>query len=108
SFWTGVLLAGGATRVPRWTHEPGVDRETPVADHETRVPDDLAAALERVAAELGAPPSALLLAAHAAVLGALSGDTEITTGYVARSEEHTSELQSREKLVCRLLPEKKK
>src|SRR5690606_40670506 len=27
---------------------------------------------------------------------------------VARSEEHTSELQSRENLVCRLLPEKKK
>src|SRR5690606_39460048 len=26
----------------------------------------------------------------------------------SRSEEHTSELQSREKLVCRLLPEKKK
>src|SRR5690606_39588973 len=26
----------------------------------------------------------------------------------ARSEEHTSELQSRENLVCRLLPEKKK
>src|SRR5690606_41219472 len=25
-----------------------------------------------------------------------------------RSEEHTSELQSREKLVCRLVPEKKK
>src|SRR5690606_14597025 len=31
------------------------------------------------------------------------------TGYIAtlRSEEHTSELQSREKLVCRLLLEKK-
>src|SRR5690606_41515858 len=27
--------------------------------------------------------------------------------YVARSEEHTSELQSRENLVCRLLLEKK-
>src|SRR5690606_40479219 len=27
---------------------------------------------------------------------------------VLRSEEHTSELQSREKLVCRLLPEKNK
>src|SRR5690606_42047497 len=27
---------------------------------------------------------------------------------VARSEEHTSELQSRENIVCRLLPEKKK
>src|SRR5690606_41981700 len=29
-------------------------------------------------------------------------------GEEARSEEHTSELQSREKLVCRLLLEKKK
>src|SRR5690606_41134358 len=29
-------------------------------------------------------------------------------GYVRRSEEHTSELQSRENLVCRLLLEKKK
>src|SRR5690606_39695955 len=29
-------------------------------------------------------------------------------GAVARSEEHTSELQSRENLVCRLLLEKKK
>src|SRR5436309_4062117 len=30
------------------------------------------------------------------------------TGGVSRSEEHTSELQSRENLVCRLLLEKKK
>src|SRR5436309_4605235 len=30
------------------------------------------------------------------------------SGDLARSEEHTSELQSREKLVCRLLLEKKK
>src|SRR5690625_6926484 len=32
---------------------------------------------------------------------------ELTTRRVARSEEHTSELQSRGHLVCRLLPEKK-
>src|SRR5690606_41790966 len=30
------------------------------------------------------------------------------TAVIRRSEEHTSELQSREKLVCRLLREKKK
>src|SRR5438445_8081453 len=43
------------------------------------------------------------------------GDTAIRTsrlamgtGTVARSEEHTSELQSRQYLVCRLLLEKKK
>src|SRR5690606_41626425 len=34
-------------------------------------------------------------------LGRVAGD-------IPRSEEHTSELQSREKLVCRLLLEKKK
>src|SRR5690606_41551117 len=32
----------------------------------------------------------------------------ITASEEARSEEHTSELQSRENLVCRLLPEKKR
>src|SRR5947209_10397880 len=35
-------------------------------------------------------------------VGCLPGSRE------ARSEEHTSELQSRQYLVCRLLPEKKK
>src|SRR5690606_39801790 len=37
-------------------------------------------------------------------------DGRIVTGYpyTPRSEEHTSELQSRENLVCRLLLEKKK
>src|SRR5439155_13885106 len=33
---------------------------------------------------------------------------ELSQGFVARSEEHTSELQSRGHLVCRLLLEKKK
>src|SRR5690606_42154222 len=33
---------------------------------------------------------------------------EATQSKLARSEEHTSELQSRENLVCRLLLEKKK
>src|SRR5690606_40105418 len=32
----------------------------------------------------------------------------LPAGAIARSEEHTSELQSRENLVCRLLLEKKK
>src|SRR5690606_39558344 len=42
--------------------------------------------------------------------GAPSGDSPAGQGRssLQRSEEHTSELQSREKLVCRLLLEKKK
>src|SRR3712207_6849389 len=35
-------------------------------------------------------------------------DAEALTNLLARSEEHTSELQSRQYLVCRLLLEKKK
>src|SRR5699024_11616749 len=45
------------------------------------------------------------------VTGRLSsgkGDADKVTGRVSRSEEHTSELQSRFDLVCRLLLEKKK
>src|SRR3712207_7806690 len=41
----------------------------------------------------------------ATLRGALPGDRQ---HLVARSEEHTSELQSRQYLVCRLLLEKKK
>src|SRR5476651_2917920 len=36
------------------------------------------------------------------------GMPRVTNGYGERSEEHTSELQSRQYLVCRLLLEKKK
>src|SRR5690606_40283790 len=39
---------------------------------------------------------------------ALTTDQQVITDERERSEEHTSELQSRENLVCRLLLEKKK
>src|SRR2546428_14176001 len=42
------------------------------------------------------------------VTGALSGGETVKGVALARSEEHTSELQSRSDLVCRLLLEKKK
>src|SRR5690349_22851124 len=40
--------------------------------------------------------------------GASAGVADLPRAYPARSEEHTSELQSRRDLVCRLLLEKKK
>src|SRR5690606_39829138 len=39
---------------------------------------------------------------------ALADARRVRTRFAVRSEEHTSELQSRENLVCRLLLEKKK
>ncbi len=78
-FWHGVLTAGGITTIPRWAPAPVPG----VAGHETAVPAGLAQQLRGRAGELGVPLSSLLLAAHAKVLAALSGEAEVTTGYAA-------------------------
>jgi amino acid adenylation domain-containing protein len=79
-YWLGALSAGGLTAIPRWTLNP-----TPaVAEYEATIPDDRVAALRRLADELGVPLGSVLLAAHGKVLAVLSGEREVTTGYVAR------------------------
>lgn len=77
--WRTVLLAGGATEIPRWTLDP----EPGVGEHEVGLPDELVGQLGRLAAELPVPLGSLLLAAHARVLAALSGEADVVTGYVA-------------------------
>src|SRR5438093_1041664 len=92
-FWRGVLLAGGFTAVPRWTLVPVPG----VGEHEARIPYELVAALRRLADELAVPLSSVLLTAHAKVLGALSGECEVSTGYAA--------VQGRSPLLCRMTTE---
>ncbi len=87
-FWRGVLLAGGFTGVPRWTLDPVVG----VGEHEKWISDELAAALRRLARELAVPFSSVLLTAHAKVLGALSGEHTVCTGYAPK---HSSPLPLR-------------
>lgn len=81
-FWRGVLTAGGFTAIPRWTADPSPGLGT----HEEAFPADLVTALGRLTTELGVPPGSVLLAAHAKVLAALSGEPEVTTGYVAAED----------------------
>src|SRR3712207_7507377 len=64
---------------------------------------------------LGSPlrPVATTAAYRAAISGSTSGiglasEKTMQSSAIDRSEEHTSELQSRQYLVCRLLLEKKK
>ncbi|MCO1657715.1 non-ribosomal peptide synthetase [Pseudonocardia humida] len=78
-FWRDVLRAGGATALPRWTSTPTAG----AAAHEAAVPADVVAGLHRLADELDVPVGALLVAAHAKVLTALAGETEVVTGYPA-------------------------
>jgi amino acid adenylation domain-containing protein len=67
------------TVIPRWTLDPVAG----VGEHTAPLPGDLAAALRRLADGLAVPLSSVLLAAHARVLTALSGEDEVVTGYVA-------------------------
>src|SRR2546422_4373411 len=92
-FWRGVLLAGGFTVLPRWTLDPVPG----VGEHEARISDELVAALRRLADELAVPLSSVLLTAHAKVLGALSGEGEVSTGYAA--------MEGRPPLLCRMTTE---
>ncbi|MEU3413456.1 amino acid adenylation domain-containing protein [Streptomyces sp. NPDC006658] len=78
-YWSRVLTAGGATTVPRWAPEP-VPRWR---ERETAVPEDVTAAVRALVRRSGLPLSAVLLAAHAKVLAALSGEPEVVTGYTA-------------------------
>ncbi|MFF3460434.1 amino acid adenylation domain-containing protein, partial [Streptomyces sp. NPDC002730] len=81
-FWRGVLVAGGFTEIPRWTLNPVPG----VVEHEAAIPDHVVAASHRLANELALPLGSVLLAAHAKVLSALSGEQEVTTGYVAAAD----------------------
>jgi amino acid adenylation domain-containing protein len=78
-YWRGVLVGGGSTVIPRWTMDPMPG----IAGHEMLVPGDLLPALRQRAAELGVPLSSVLLAAHAKVLAALTGESDVVTGYLA-------------------------
>src|SRR3712207_7951490 len=67
----------------------------------------LAASLTSISERSG-PPVIDSRIARAPSIDVSSSGEEIAFSAAARSEEHTSELQSRQYLVCRLLLEKKK
>jgi amino acid adenylation domain-containing protein len=69
--------------IPRWTLRPVMG----VAEHLVTVPADLVTRLRGLAGELGVPLSSVLLAAHAKVLAALSGEAEVVTGYGATAAD---------------------
>src|SRR5690625_6404187 len=57
---------------------------------------------------LATPSASIPMVAATSLISARFGSPVPVTGWDSRSEEHTSELQSRGHLVCRLLLEKKK
>ncbi|GAA4547382.1 non-ribosomal peptide synthetase [Amycolatopsis samaneae] len=78
-YWAAVLAGSGATRIPQWTLRP----EPGTAEYESPIHPDLVAALRRLTGELSVPVGSALLAAHAKVLAALSGEPEVCWGHRA-------------------------
>src|SRR5438034_1882324 len=97
-YWTGV--DAGKRDVARQIGEACRDIGfLVIAGH--RVPPDLIAAVDDVSREFfDLPLDEKMKVVRPA--------PDVTRGYIPRSEEHTSELQSHSDLVCRLLLEKKK
>ena len=88
------VLARCAAR--RWVHRaPAVDPRARARRRRARGEDPRRTrrALRRLANELAVPLSSVLLTAHAKVLGALSGEREVSTGYAA---------EGRPPLPCRM------
>src|SRR3712207_7221208 len=77
-----------------------VDLTAPLARSDDAVPQENRSSTTDAAAELAAAVTRQLIASKQEKL--------VLVGNSRRSEEHTSELQSRQYLVCRLLLEKKK
>ncbi|WP_249227158.1 non-ribosomal peptide synthetase [Kutzneria sp. CA-103260] len=77
-FWRGVLSAGGFTAIPRWTLDPVPG----IAEHCSTIPDQLVTALYGLADGWAVSLGSVLLAAHAKVLAALTGEREVATGWV--------------------------
>lgn len=78
-YWRDVLTAGGTTSLARWTRDP-VPGTSVV---ETAVPAALVTELDRLTTSMGVRPASPVLAAHAKVLAALTGEPDVTTGFVA-------------------------
>ena len=75
-FWRAVVTAGGYAAIPHWSEQDSRDTAAYVLD----VPMETAAAVRGLADELSVPVGAVLLAAHAKVIAALTGETEVVTG----------------------------
>ncbi len=66
------------TALANWTR----NATSGVAEHQARIPDELVSALELLVDESRLTFRSVLLAAHAKVLSALSGDREVASGVV--------------------------
>lgn len=78
-----VLAAGRATSPTPWTRNP-VPGTSVV---EAALPGTLVTALDRLTRSMGVSPTAPALAAHAKVLASLTGETTVTTGYLAAAAD---------------------
>nr|WP_042178667.1 amino acid adenylation domain-containing protein [Kibdelosporangium sp. MJ126-NF4]CEL13322.1 Peptide synthetase [Kibdelosporangium sp. MJ126-NF4]CTQ99013.1 Peptide synthetase [Kibdelosporangium sp. MJ126-NF4] len=75
--WQALLQRGGSTAIARWR----TTTESTGTNHEFDLPAGLTNTIDKLAAGLRLPADAVLLAAHAKVVGSLSGEDEVCLGH---------------------------
>ena len=78
-FWQDVLAPGAAGPLPRWDAPAGQGEG--VLMHPVPLPDGLSDQLRKLASALSVPVKNVLMAVHAKVIAALTGQDEVLTGY---------------------------
>ncbi|MDV9176846.1 amino acid adenylation domain-containing protein, partial [Streptomyces sp. W16] len=80
--WSRMLEGAEATGLPHWYEAPRpADEQPDVIMRDVPLPAEVSAAVPRVAERLRVPVKSVLLAAHTAVMGFVSGTDDVLTGY---------------------------
>ncbi len=79
-----MLGNGGFATIPRWSAEP----RTGLDAYATTVDEESATRLRQLARDQDVPLTSVLLAAHATVLAALTGEPEVVTGLSRTKADH--------------------
>jgi amino acid adenylation domain-containing protein len=79
-FWLTMLDGAPFTQIPRWQPEKN-DEEFTVVFHDVDISKQLSDRLLSLADRLSVPLKSILMAAHLKVLGLVSGDSDVMTGY---------------------------
>jgi amino acid adenylation domain-containing protein len=93
NYWRKLLTGSTFTEIPRWPLEPAINGTERVIFKYLPISLFLSRQLKELAKTLGVPIKSVLMAAHCRVLGVLSGNSDILTGYEhsGRPEENDGE-----------------
>lgn len=82
-YWNQKLSGAQVINMPRWPQKPRLGKAGEVLVQQVPLSEEVSQGLRHLALSAGVPLKSVLLAAHLRVLSFLSGQEDVTTGFVA-------------------------